>query len=219
MSLIQQHEEVAKEISKYYSFHSRIRRRNAFRTLIPTNYLKVVYMYIYFCTNCFSDDKANVTFNTFRKGLDLFCSESEKRNPYYNIVYSAPYPIHALSEHLESKFPSFDWPTVEAINQLRLNSIPRVNIFGLPTAIIPVVSVINFDKMVGHLQNQLHDIWLVYAFAMSINVILVILVVLFQFSYKRMRFQRTGNVLKYITICIGNKRSPPSEANLRTLDT
>ena len=126
MNLMQQHEQVIKEIDAYYSFLRRIQWHNFLKILTP-HYLIRYYSRIggpWFIA-LFTRKKRRDQFELWVETLDLLSSETEKTSPYYEIIHSGSFPIHNLCEYLANKFSNYNWADLEEANRVRENVLPK----------------------------------------------------------------------------------------------
>ena len=206
MNLMQQHEQVIKEIDAYYSFRRRIQWWINLRTLKPRSFIP-------YCSQIagpwfmglFSRKKRLSEREMWTAIVELLSSETEKTSPFYDIVRTGPSPVHPLSEYLANKFSNYNWADLEKANRVHENVLPK---FGLVRVlmegvnilvIIAIVRALLDGSLLKLIQQQLiqgHQL----LFAALIYTILFLSIFLFKFWNRRVRLQRAGNVLKYLTI-------------------
>ena len=114
MNLMQQHEQVIKEINAYYSFLRRIQFHNFLRIFMPR--YQIEYQSRIIGTEIkalFSRKEHRDKLNLWTETLDLLSSKTERDNPYYKIIRSDSFAIHHLCEYLGERFSDCNWVDLE----------------------------------------------------------------------------------------------------------
>ena len=203
MNLVQQHEEVVKEIEKYYDFVLRISLRNFVRMYFPNNLYKLVRLQLGLIARILLKDETQSLLDMRRGILDVLCNDKEKASPFYRIVYSDLYPIHAQSKHLEKKFPKFHWPSLEQTSQLRMDMIPTVRLMSivhLLMLVLTAMGVLNSVDSIDWLANNSDGFWMLIVFVGVFYFLIVFCAFAWAFVVTRQRLKRTMNILTYMRI-------------------
>ena len=137
--------------------------------------------------------------------------EAEKTSPYYEIIRTGPSPIHPLSEYLANKFSNYNWTDLEKANQVYENVLPKFGFVKVLlgganiAAIITVFKGLLDGSLLSPVQQKLiqENPFLLVAL---IYIILCGSISLIAFRKRRVRLQRAGNVLKYLTILYPTER-------------
>ena len=206
MNLMQQHEQVIKEIDACYSFRRGIQWSINLRVLKPRSFIRYCaqiagpwFMGLFPRIKRLSDREI------WTKSVELLSSKIQKTSPYYEIIRTDYSPIHALSEYLANKFSNYNWTELEKANQVHENVLPK---FGLGKVLMEGVNIIVIITIVKALLDgsllELIEQQLIQGNQLLFAALLYIIVLLSIFSVKfwrgRVRLQRAGNVLKYLTI-------------------
>ena len=202
MNLVQQNEEVVKEIEEYYSFLWKIVLRNMLRSFIPTKTAKIFRIQFQFFQRNFRKKQPLNILQMRQEQLDLLCSSTEKSNPYYQIFYSDPHHIHALSEHLIRIFPTFNWIALESVTHVRVDLIPRVKLMNILHIGMFVLAVFGAFKIFETYPTSIDpsNPWIAVASIGLAYIAIFSVMILFVFGRARRRLQRTTNILRYMAI-------------------
>lgn len=206
MNLVQQHEQVIKEIDACYSFLFRIQFYNYLRVFKPRSLIR-------YCSQIarpwfmglFSREKRLSKSVIWTECLDLLSSETEKTSPYFEIIRPGPSPVHPLSEYLANKFSNYNWTDLEKANQVYENVLPKfrfvkVLLGGVNIAAIIAVFKNLLDRFLwSPVQQKLiqENPFLLVAL---IYIVLFVSISLTTRWKRRVRLQRAGDILKYLTI-------------------
>lgn len=218
MNLMQQHEQVIKEINACYSFLLRIQLHHMLQLFKP-RYL------IRYCSQIVGPwfialflwkkrrDQSEIWIET----LDLLSSETEKTSPYYEIIRKGSSPIHHLSEYLANKFSNYNWTDLEKANQLYENVLPKFRLVkvllgGVNIAAIMTIFQGILDGSLWSLVQQKLIQGNQFLLVALIYIILIGSISLSAFWKRRVRLQRAGNVLKYLTILYPTQRRYNNDA-------
>ena len=130
MNLMHQHAEAIRVMEECYSFVFWVQLHNQARLFDPrllVDYLRILGLL---------PSKGNSGILKRRQRmLEILCSDVEKSSPYYNI-YTSLYPMHELSNHLQTTFPEYNWTALHEVHRLRDDAIPNVR---LTTHVLPYV--------------------------------------------------------------------------------
>lgn len=202
MNLVQQNEEVVEEIEKYYSFLRKIALRNMLRSLIPTKMAKIHWIQFQFFSRHFLKKQPLDILQFRQQQLDLLCSETEKSSPYYQILYSDPHHIHALSEHLDRVFPAFNWIALERVSHVRVDLIPKIKLMNILHFVMLIIAALGAFKIIGsHCEPiDFDNPWTAIGLFGLIYTAFFIVVIILTFARARRRLQRTTNILRYMAI-------------------
>ena len=202
MNLVQQNEEVVKEIEKYYSFLWKTVFRNMLRSLNPEKFPKLFRIQLqFFWSNLRKKQPINII-QMRQQQLDLLCSEIEKLSPYYQIFYSDPHHIHALSEHLLRMYPTFNWIALESVTHVRVDLIPKVNLMNILHVGMFILAVFGAFKIFEDYPppiNTNNPLIIVGSLGLAYTAAFFVMII-FAFGRARRRLQRTTNILKYMAI-------------------
>ena len=218
MNLMQQHEQVIKEIDAYYSFLLRIQLHNILQLFKP-------HYQIRYCSRIagpwfialFSRKKRRDQFEIWIETLDLLSSETQKTSPYYEIIHSGSFQIHPLSEYLANKFSNYNWADLEKANRVREDVLPKfgfvkVVMGGLTIAAIITIFKALLDGSLWSLIQQKLNSENQFLLVALIYIILLVSIFSFDFWKRRVRLQRVGNILKYMTILYPTERRCNNDA-------
>ena len=206
MNLMQQHEQVIKEIDACYSFRLRIQFYNYLRVFkcrsVVRYWSQIARPWF---MGLFSRKKRLSQSEIWTESLDLLSSETEKTSPYYQIIRTGPSPVHALSEYFANKYSNYNWTELEKANQVHENVLPKFGLGKVVLGGVNIAAIITIAKglLDGSLwtlvqqkliqENQLLFVALIY-------IIVLLSIFSVDFWKRRVRLQRAGNVLKYLTI-------------------
>ena len=203
VNLIQQHEEVVKEIDRYYRFQWGAAIRFMGRSFIPANLVRYArirgFPGLPFSRSTGDADRLRM----HQELLDFLCSDEDKSSPFYRVVYSGPAFLHALSEHLGKKFPDVNWSALAETHRVRVDEIPRFRFRGLLDLAMFVLAVVTAFNLLENPPSLVLDSdspWVVSAVAVFLYLVIVLALLLFQFRRRRKRLNRTGNIMIYMSI-------------------
>ena len=203
MNLIKQHRRVVNEIEKYHSFSRRIAWRNAFRALNPRLMLKPIGNNLRAMAHFFRQDGEGIILDIRRKQYGHLCSEPEKANAFYRIVCSDLNPMHALSKHLEKKFPDFEWTALERTSHWRIGLIPSFSsrpILNLATLVLTVIGVFQLYDKDSIVAIDLGNFWGPPVLSLVVYCVIILFAHLWLLVVERRRLQRAKNILGYMAI-------------------
>ena len=209
MNLVHRHDEIAKEVREFFGFSRKLVFFMNLRLVCPKNVILLSKIYLCAIVLAWKGSHVDLVLYIRREQLDSLCSQAEKSNPYYAIVYSSANYIHPLSEHLEKRFPNSDWTAFYEINRLRVNTLPRFSFTrstGLVGLVVGIFAGI-FGNLIGALGNvvslppDLNDPAFTIGLVGTFYVALFLLAISLSLRSARKMLERTGNVLQYMAIC------------------
>ena len=221
MDMMQQSEEVAREIERFRCYHCKVGVLTTLRGLAPQTVFKLLWSETRIVWSCLRECR-KVDFSHIRRTeFELLCNEDEKTSPYYRIIHSDPYnTLHALSERLDAKFPAFNWLALEHVTRIRIGQIPRLGFAGIWNAMRVLASLFTllgaFLAALGayaFLEFRLPylgmpDDLIAWVLA-SLTAILVVYLIFSVFTHMaRKRLQRTLGVLGYMAIRVRQGELP-----------
>ena len=218
MNLMEQHEQVIKEINAYYSFLRRIQFHNFLRIFKP--HYQIGYQSRIIGPELralFSRKKHRDKLKLWAETLDLLSSETEKTSPYYEIIRSDSFAIDHLCEYLANTFSDYNWVDLEKANQVRENVLPKFGFAKVVMGGLTITAILTIFKGLwdGSLWSLVQQKLIQENQSLLIAMLYVVLLVLiFSFSFwrRRVRLQRAGNILKYMTILYPTERRCKNEA-------
>lgn len=213
MNLIEQSEEVAREMERIRSFRRKVNRRTTMRQFAPRPGARLVRSQLRFIWQSLRKlqwiDFPGMT----RMELELLCSEDEKASPFYGIILCGPdNDLHVTGEHLHERFPAFDWPALEGVTRIRVGQVPGPGLAGVLDAMRRLVSLlavpVAFLAALGvhstvelHLRNlDMADDRIATGLSVLTCLLVVYLAVLVTRHRARKRLQGTLGILGYMAI-------------------